>query len=352
MRFLILSSDKNVQIGFYILNKITTLKITREMWWRMQSIRIPCLAAMCGIAWLAVTAPNLEGAVQVVPGTASVVDLFTSVNVVANGITAPASGSLNKTRLVGLQWPEPTFPPSTDPDDWTLEYSREAEDLGDRSFGKSKAKYEADYNGLQTDLLLGASAEGFSISAISPGDDLFDANGNVNGSLDMFLSSNAAADLPGPYDVTLGLTITGEELSATGGLAAAASMSYFVRITPDGGVPVVFSNAFSDLAPPPGGPPFIIQESMNFLGVPLDPNGETFFANVEFGVGVDDGLETFVNGQTMAQPLIDRAEANSLFYSTMALSFVAQTAVPEPGTLPLLGLGILLLARCRRRVRE
>ena len=316
----------------------------------MQSIRRPYLAAMCGIAWLAMTAPNLQGAVQVVPGTASSVDLVTSVNVVANGITAPGAGSAAKTRLVGLQWPGPTFPPSTDPDDWTVEYFKDVEDLGDRSFGHSKAKYEAEYNGLQTDLLLGASAEGFSTSTISPGDDLFVANGNVNGYLEMFLASDAAADPPGPYDVTLGITITGEKLSATV-LAAAASMSYFVRITPVGGAPVVFNNTFSDLAPPPGGPPFIIQESVNFAGVPLNPGGDTYFANVEFGVGVDDGLDTYVNGQTMAQPVINLAEANSMFYSTMTFSFVAQPAVPEPGTLPLLGLGGLLLAGRRRRVQ-
>ena len=51
------------------------------------------------------------------------------------------------------------------------------------------------------------------------------------------LTSNNAADPPGPYDVKLGVTISGDKLSATP-LAAAASVSYFVRITPDGSIPV------------------------------------------------------------------------------------------------------------------
>ena len=144
------------------------------------------------------------------------------------------------------------------------------------------------------------------------------------------------------------MTISGDKLSATP-LAAAASVSYFVRITPDGGLPVVFNNAFTDLAPPPGGPPFVIHHSIDFLGVLLVPNSHTFFAEVELGVGIDDALETFVDGRTVAQPLINFAEANSMFNSTLALHFTAQPTVPEPATLLLTLLGLALLPRRRRR---
>jgi hypothetical protein len=321
-------------------------------WWCRQSTHSSYLAPLCGIAWLIMTPANLLGAVQVVPGTASVVDLNTSVEVVVNGITAQGSGDVSKTRLVGMQWPEPSFPPFADPSDWTLDLSRDVVDLEDRSFAAARAKYEANYNGLQTDLLLGASAEGFSRSVISPGDDSFMANGNVNGNLNMFLTSNNAADPPGPYDVKLGVTISGDKLSATP-LAAAASVSYFVRITPDGGMPVLFNNTFTDLAPPPGGPPFVIHHSIDFLGVLLVPNSHTFFAEVELGVGIDDALETFVDGRTVAQPLINFAEANSMFYSTLALHFTAQPTVPEPATLLLALLGLACLSRgFRSRLRR
>ncbi|MEO2048089.1 MAG: hypothetical protein ABGX16_16155 [Pirellulales bacterium] len=317
-------------------------------WWSMQSMHRSYLAPLCGIVWLIMTPANLEGTVQVVPGTASVVDLNTSVEVIVNGITAQGSENVSKTRLVGMQWPEPSFPPFADPNDWTLNVSRDVVDLEDRSFAAAWAQYEANYNGLQTDLLLGASAEGFSTSVISPGDDSFIANGNINGNLNMFLTSNNTADPPGPYDVNLGVTITGDKLSATL-LAAAASMSYFVRITPDGGMPVVFNNAFTDLAPPLGGPPFVIQHNIDFLGVLLVPNSHTFFAEVEFGVGIDDALETFVDGRTLAQPQISFAEANSMFNSTLALHFTAQPTVPEPATLLLALVGLTLLPRRRRR---
>jgi hypothetical protein len=247
-----------------------------------------------------------------------------------------------------MQWPEPSFPPPGDPSDWTLDVSREVVDLEDRSFAVARAKYEADYNGLQTDLLLGASAEGFTRSVISPGDDSFMANGNLNGKVDMFLTSNNAADPPGPYDVKLGVTISGDKLSATPS-AAAASVSYFVRITPDGGMPVLFSNTFTDLAPPPGGPPFVMEHNIDFLGVLLVPNSHTFFAEVELGVGIDDALETVVDGRTVGQPQINFAEANSIFYSTLALNFVAQLAVPEPAAILLALFGLALLPRRRRR---
>jgi hypothetical protein len=174
------------------------------------------------------------------------------------------------------------------------------------------------------------------------------ANGNLNGKVDMFLTSNNAADPPGPYDVKLGVTISGDKLSATPS-AAAASVSYFVRITPDGGMPVLFSNTFTDLAPPPGGPPFVMEHNIDFLGVLLVPNSHTFFAEVELGVGIDDALETVVDGRTVGQPQINFAEANSIFYSTLALNFVAQLAVPEPAAILLALFGLALLPRRRRR---
>jgi hypothetical protein len=124
-------------------------------------------------------------------------------------------------------------------------------------------------------------------------------------------------------------------------------MNYFVRVTPDGGAPVVFHNVFSDLAPPPGGAPFVIHHSMAFHGVPLIPQSYSFFADVEFGVGIDDGLQTSVNGQTVL-PDTYLVQANSLFDSTMALNFVAKPAVPEPATAALVLLGAGGLMRRRR----
>ena len=307
----------------------------------MQSIRRPYLVVLWGVAWLAVISPNLEGSVQIVPGTPSVLDLHIEGEVFLNNTGTQWNES--KTIAVGVQWPGPTFP-----GDWSLVGSGELVDADDFSSGKSLAEYQADYNGLQTDLLVRALAEGIS-NSVTPGDDFFIAESNVNGTLQMFLTSDNVVDRAGPYDVTLGITITGTDLSATD-LAAAASMSYVVRVTPDGGAPVVFSNAFSDLAPPPGGPPFLIQHSMDFLGVPLVPESYTFLADVEFGVGIDDGLQTSVDGQTV-QPDIYLAEANSLFDSTMTLNFVAQPTVPEPGT----GVAIVIVCLgtlCRRPNRR
>ena len=85
---------------------------------------------------------------------------------------------------------------------------------------------------------------------------------------------------------------------------------------------------------------------MDFLGVPLIPESAVLFANVEFGVGIDDGLQTSVDGHTV-QPDIYLVEANSLFDSTMALNFVAKPTVPEPATAAqvLLGAGGLMPRR-------
>jgi len=286
----------------------------------VQLIRKPYLVVLWGLAWLALTLPNLEGAVQIVPGTPSFVDLYIGGEVFLNGT---GLGWDESTMIaVGIQWPGPTFP-----DDGSLIGSGELFDVDDFSLGKSLAKYEPEYNGLQTNLLMRARAEGISYS-VTPGDDFFIAESNINGTLQMFLTSDNAVDRTGPYGITLDIMITGTDLSATT-LAADAFMSYVVRVTPDGGAPVMFSNMFSSLAPPPGGAPFVIQHSTNFLGVPLIPESYTFFADVEFGVGINDGLQTSVNGRTIP-PDIYLSEANSLFDSTMALRFVAKSAVPEP----------------------
>ena len=289
----------------------------------MQLIRKPYLVVLWGLGWLALTLPNLEGAVQIVPGTPSFVDLYIGGEVFLNGTGLGWDESTMS--AVGIQWPGPTFP-----DDGSLIGSGELFDVDDFSLGKSLAKYEPKYNGLQTNLLMRARAEGISYS-VTPGDDFFIAESNINGRLDMFLTSDNAVDRAGPYDITLDIMITGTDLSATT-LAADAFMSYVVRITPDSGAPVMFSNMFSSLAPPPGGAPFVIQHSTNFLGVPLIPESHTFFADVEFGVGINDGLQTSVNGRTIP-PDIYLSEANSLFDSTMALRFVAKPTVPEPNLL-------------------
>ncbi len=315
---------------------MTRFTILRSRW--LQSIRRPYLVAMWGIAWLAVISPNLQGSVQIVPGTPSVLDLHIDGEVFLNNTGTQWNQS--KTRAVGIQWPGPTFP-----GDWSLVGSADVVDADDFSSGKSLAEYQAGYNGLQTDLFVRARAEGIS-SSVTPGDDFFIAESNVNGTLQMFLTSDNVADRAGPYDVTLGITITGTDLSATA-LAAAASMNYFVRVTPDGGAPVVFHNVFSDLAPPPGGAPFVIHHSMAFHGVPLIPQSYSFFADVEFGVGIDDGLQTSVNGQTVL-PDTYLVQANSLFDSTMALNFVAKPAVPEPAPAALVLLGAGGLMRRRR----
>ena len=105
--------------------------------------------------------------------------------------------------------PWPTFP-----DDWSLVGSGEVVDTDGFSSGKSLVGYQADYNGLQTDLLVRARAEGIS-NSLTPGDDFFIAKSDVNGMLQMFLISDSVVDRAGPYDVTLGITITGADLSAT-----------------------------------------------------------------------------------------------------------------------------------------
>ena len=306
---------------------------------------------LCGsVSWL-INPSSVVATIQVVPGTASFVDLDTSVDVVVNGITAQGSAGMNELLFVGAQWPEPTFPPLGDTDAWSLGVSREVVDLDERSFAAAMARYEPTYNGLQTNLFLGASAEGYSSSDISPGDDTFVANGKINGSLDMYLTSNNAGDLPGPYDVKLDLTLTGDKLAATP-LAAGATMNYFVRITPHGGLPIVFNNTFTDLALPLGGPPFSIHHSLDIFGVLLVPESATLIAELEFGVGLDDGLQTTVDGRTLAQPRVTFVEAGSMFDSTLAMNFTAQRVVPEPASflLAILTLlGLLLLTRGGRK---
>ena len=306
---------------------------------------------LCGIVSWLINPSSVVATIQVVPGTASFVDLDTSVDVVVNGITAQGSAVMNELLFVGAQWPEPTFPPLGDPDAWSLGVSREVVDLDERSFAAAMTRYEPTYNGLQTNLFLGASAEGYSSSDVSPGDDTFVANGEINGNLDMYLTSNNAGDLPGPYDVKLDLTLTGDKLAATP-LAAGATMNYFVRITPHGGLPIVFNNTFTDLALPLGGPPFAIHHSVDIFGVLLVPESATLFAEVEFGVGLDDGLQTTVDGRTLVQPRVSFVEAGSMFNSTFAMHFTAQRVVPEPTAFLLAILALFGLLVCTRGGRK
>ncbi len=306
-------------------------------------------ALACAVALLAGSSGAL-GDVMVVPGPTSFVDMRVRGNVrVEHGGFMFPSWCEKKHRAVGGDFPGPTDPPAAG--DWTVDGSALAL-IDDDNFsrGRSFAEFGYGYAGLRTDLLVKSRSEGFTTSE-SPGDGDFFGDpddgiaatpieSEIAGRIQMYLASDDPLDLPGPYNVTLVLNLSGEGLLESGD--AEALMSHIIRVTPtdpDYGPELVFNGS---LMTPPNITPFQAQLIVTYRDVPLVPDSETPVALVELGmpfsvspdcgisVGVP-GLFTSVKGRT-DDPDIFTSEAFSRFDTTLSLRLNAQRA-SEPSTL-------------------
>ncbi|MEX2307027.1 MAG: hypothetical protein WD738_05515 [Pirellulales bacterium] len=308
-------------------------------------------SVLWALAIVALVTGDVRAAVRVVPGTPSYIDLHIDAHVNINGITNADSYTHDSHRLVGVNWPGESNPPVAG--DWTLDDTAFAPDGDDYSTARSMVDFGYNYAGLTTDIRMRSLSTG-ETSSISPGDDdLFRALGTIRGVIEMWLTSDSAADAAGPYDVAVTMRVTGSELSASG--VASAGMSFFTRQTPAaGGAAVDMSGVFTDLVPPPLNtdppPTYLLEQTITYTDVPLAPGGQTLIAFVELGVGVPDGMRTIVEGRTDAPTLTILSRADSLFDTTIDLEF---RVVPEPATgmLGLMAGTVLLLGRYRRRRR-
>ncbi|MCI0332980.1 MAG: hypothetical protein L0228_07130 [Planctomycetes bacterium] len=299
------------------------------------------------IAVVALAAGEGWAVVRVVPGTPSYVDLHIEGDVNINGVTAGAAYDHSISRLVGVNWPGESNPPVAG--DWTLDDSMTVRDGDDYSTARSMVDFGYNYAGLTTDIRMRSLSTGITSSISLDDDDHFRAEGTIRGFIEMWLTSDSAADAAGPYDVVVNVRVTGSDLSASG--VASAGMSFFTRQTPAaGGAAVDMSGAFTDLVPPPlnlfAPPTYLLEQSITYTDVPLAPGGQTLIAFVELGVGGPDGLRTNVEGRTDAPTLTMLSMADSLFDTTIDLQF---RVVPEPSGLAVALGAVGLLTILRRR---
>jgi hypothetical protein len=302
---------------------------------------------VCGAVCLLLPTQG-SAAVRVVPGTPSYVDLHIEGDVNINGVTKGATYDHSITHLVGLGWPGESNPPAAG--DWTLDDSLLVVDGDDYSTARSMVDFGYDYAGLTTDVLMRSLATGETSSISLDDDDHFSALGTIGGFLEMWLTSDSVADAAGPYDVEVTVRVSGSELSASG--VASAGMGFFARQTPGGGgAPSDMTGEFTDLAPPPlnlfAPPTYLLEQTITYTDVPLEPGGQTLLAFVELGPGAADGLRTSVDGRTDLITLTNFSAADSLFDTTIEIEF---RVIPEPatGVLGAMGAGLLLSAYRRR----